>query len=269
VPAVAPQTDSASLTLSTESDGSSTLWVVMGVNHIGKWFKLDTGTDVTTIILDEQTAKFPSLGKKSVMESSGLETHCDLVAPEKLILGDIVWINPSVYRCAVEFNRLGLDLLTERIFSLDFQLNRISFLKNFPSGQPILPLRKLSAGHILLPTEFAGRKLEALFDTGASYTTVDSRFIELHPKEFESLPLTDVVNDASGNALSIKLYRLKRWKIGSLVLKDEKVYAMDFPPDMREYLGTDTPMILGMAAIKKANWIFDLKNSHWAASELP
>jgi hypothetical protein len=70
------------------------------------------------------------------------------------------------------------------------------------------------------------------------------------------------VND-NGKKTDFKLYQIKTLKIGGLELRDETVTAMSFSGKVRAYLGTDTPIELGLESIRKANWIFDMKRRLW------
>lgn len=256
---------SAPIVISTNKDMSHNIWANVKINDEEKWFTLDTGSYFTTIPNDNQTKSFSSQGTASNRESSGVQSQCDVVSPADMKLGDLVWSKPTVRRCsAVDSGNLGIDFFDSKIVSLDPEVQKIFILNKLPSNQKTWPITRTSPGRsVLLPVHIGSQAVKAIFDTNASFTTVDGLYIDKHPEQFKEIKSLNSVTDAAGNPLSIKLYEVHSLEIGPWKLLNEKIYRFDFPPQLRDFLGPNIPVFLGVETIMKAKWVLDLKHDEW------
>jgi hypothetical protein len=136
----------------------------------------------------------------------------------------------------------------------------LTFLNSVPDQVQMTPLDRDSGGAILLPVEVAGISTKALFDSGASTTTVSSKVIALHPDRFTFVREIQS-QDIDGNSMALKMYMVSDLKIGSLDLKDQVVVGLDFPNGL---YADDVQSVIGLSAMQNANWLFDLKNNTWS-----
>ncbi len=225
-----------------------------------KMFLLDTGAASSSIGKDEDTRKYPSLGKEEARGASGKPKICDAVRPEKILLGKQEYTKRKIKRC--ERNILGMDLLGTFIFQVNLAEKKLDVVPSLPSNAPSYPIRRLRPGHITIPAKFGEEAMDVLFDTGADTTVIDSQFINSHPALFR-LVRSEEGTDAHGHKIESKVYECKSVRLGELNLENVEMAAFDFGPFLRGRM-EGTPVILGNNVIEHARWSFDLKAGKWA-----
>jgi len=163
-------------------------------------------------------------------------------------------------RC--DWNTLGLDILKNVVFQVDFAEKKLNVLKELPDSNRPNPIRRLSPGHITIPLALGDKSTDVLYDTGSDATLIDSQFIENNSKLF-SLVRSEDGFDAHWNRIPSKVYKTPTLKVGNLKMKDVEMAAFDFGSFMREKM-EGAPIILGNNVITKGKWSFDLEKNQWA-----
>jgi predicted aspartyl protease len=227
-------------------DGSKTL------------FLLDTGAATSSLAEDEHTKAYPSLGKEDAKGAAGKATPCDIVQPRQISIGNLAFHHPRIKRCRT--NILGLDLLGPSGFEVD--LAGLKLLIGKSTDRKLqFPLRRLSRGHITIPLKIQDQVVDALFDTGADTTVIDSQFVQRNPQLFEPIR-SEEGTDALGNKIASQIYRCRSIQAGKLRLENVEMAAFDFGDFLRSRM-EGSPLILGNNIISHAKWSFDLKNGLW------
>lgn len=237
------------------------------IDGIARRFQFDTGADRTMVMQDEKTSLYPSEGKASSGGASGVRFECDLIRPRTISFGDRDVLDHHVRRCDLatsSFDNMGVDLLDGQVFQLDFAGNELRLLTDISFSHPETLVR-LGKGHLKMAAKLGGQSLNAIFDTGAQLTSVDSEFVQKNPDLFKKVVSQETGHDISGKPVILDIYELVSVDFGDLHLESVQVAAFDFG-DLRTYLGADAPLILGANAIVQANWQLDLKLNQWAVS---
>lgn len=233
---------------------------------LNKRFQLDTGANTSIVAPDNQTSAYLSEGKAKLEGASGQPFECDLIRAN-IISIDVLTVNKLQFkRCDLgkhSFHNLGLDVFRGQIIELDFKTNTLSLPKKIAEGWALNPLIRLEKGHLKIDATINDMKLKVLFDTGAQLTAVDTQFVENNPKLFTLIGGQEAGYDITGKPIFMKFYELTKIQIGAIVFEKTTVAAFDFGK-LRNYVGENTPIILGTNAIIQANWIFDLVSNQWA-----
>lgn len=222
-------------------------------------FLLDTGAATSSIETNDHTSKYPSKGKTESKGASGKATPCDQIQPDKFAFGGQEVSKPMLKRC--DRNVLGLDMLRNVVFQVDFLKKKLNVLKELPAGKASQSIRIISTGHVTIPLTLGGKTIDVLYDTGSDATVIDCQFIENNPKLF-SLVRSEDGFDAHGNRIPSKIYKTPSLKVGDLNVNDVEMAAFDFGPFMRGKM-EGAPIILGNNVITKGKWSFDLEKSQW------
>jgi len=252
--------DSITLHIVSKEPGAYLAEVTLYVDGHKKRFLLDTGAATSSIETDKITANYPSLGRTESRGVSGKAIICDYVQPEKITLGRQEFTNARLKRC--DRNILGIDLLGQFIFQIDFARENLNFVPELPSYTEVFNTKRLSPGHFTIPMELGEKKIvDVLFDTGADTTVIDSKFIEKHPELFKLVRSEDGF-DAHGNKIPSKIYQANSLKVGALEMSSVEMASFDFGEFMRDKM-EGAPVILGNNVITKGMWSFDLKAGKW------
>ncbi len=224
-----------------------------------KLFLLDTGAAGSTVLNDEQTSAYQSLNQVESKGASGIAASADVIQLQKIRLGNYTFRKSQIKR--TDRSILGLDLIGERVFEVDFQHRVLNILSEFPYRESQLAVRKLATGHFTVPLIIEKTKTDALFDTGADTTVIDSEYIKQNSQLFELVRSEDGY-DAHGNKIPSEVYKVRQLESDILKLQDVEMAAFSFGSHMREKM-EGCPIILGNNVISKAKWFFDLSSGHW------
>lgn len=246
--------------------GSYEMKVSISIDGNSRDFQLDTGADSTIVAPDEQMLAYPSLGKASSKGASGTRTECDLIEPAKVVFDKITVFSARLKRCNFgehSLNNLGMDILSGHILEIDSRAETLEFLNAVPVGEVTHPLERLEKGHARMRVDLMEKAVGAIFDTGAQLTAIDLKYAEENPGMLKRIGNVEAGRDISGNPVKMVLYEIPRVHIGGVDFHDVSSVAFDFK-SLREYLGGDTPLIIGNNLILQAHWIIDLKENQWA-----
>ena len=249
------------LTLRPTEPGKYVPELTVDVDGNQKIFMLDTGAASSSIAIDEHVVSYPSLGAAESKGASGKIKECDYVQPEKMRLGEHVFAKTRITRC--DGSLLGLDRLKEFVFQIDLKGKRINLLKGLSNTAKIYPIRRLSPGHITISAKLGDDLVDALFDTGADTTVIDTMYVKKHIDKFKLLR-SEEGTDAHGNKIPSNIYQCSSVQLGDLVLKDVEMAAFDFGDYLRGKM-EGSPIMLGINVISNASWSFDLNNNRWTS----
>lgn len=245
--------------------GSYKIEIEVQVDGRARSFQLDTGANTSMVTADEQTLGYPSLGKASSKGASGIPIECDLIAPNVVSFDEVSIKDPQLRRCDLRdhsSNNLGLDLLSGGILLFDFYNNTLTVETSAPRSWNPKVITRLSKGHLKIPASLGGQFSSVIFDTGAQLSAVDLKFAQDNPAVFKFLRSDEVGRDIGGHPVLMHVFELMNLEVGSLKLSNVTVLGFEFG-ELRDYLGEDTPFILGANAIIKANWHIDLIANQW------
>jgi len=223
-------------------------------------FLFDTGAASSSMAANGYTMSYPSLGKEDSKGASGKATPCDIIQPQQVRLGRLVFDKPRIKRC--NSNILGLDVFGKTAFEVDLQNLRL-VLGVSASISLTEPIRRLTPGHVTIPLKIENKLINALFDTGADTSVIDSQFIENNKSHFE-LVRSEEGTDAHGHKIQSQVYRCRNLQVGTLRLQNVEMAAFDFREHLRSKM-EGSPLILGNNVISKAKWYFDLNAGKWFA----
>jgi len=246
--------------------------IQMMINGTPRDFLLDTGAQTSVLREDPESLKLPRVGVEDFEGASSRSETCATVEVDKIKLDSVVIRQMSLIRCArtaLGISNLGIDILRDKIFSINYGQREFHFFSTAPSG-PWNKLQRNSLGHILLPAKIGQKKFNAMFDTGFSFTTIDEGFVRQHPEFFEPDAAGNDVSaiDASGKVIATKSYTVKDFKIGSLDFSGQKIRAEIFASDLADAM--ETRFVIGTNMIGLADWIFDLQtNQYQVRKHLP
>ncbi|MBB6452627.1 hypothetical protein HNQ94_001073 [Salirhabdus euzebyi] len=227
-------------------------------------FLFDTGASTTRVRNDDTIAKFESLGSKDTYGVFSKMKN-ELIEVSSLSLGPIVKENFQMARYeqdSTAHNIIGMDFLHDHIYHFDFIHNKV-----FVDGVVDQPTTyfTLQVGDKVKPyveAYIGDRKMNAIWDTGAGITVVDSNLIQQYSSYFEELAAVEGI-DSTGAATETPLYMMQSMVIGNEVFPPLKVIAIDLSP-LNAKLEKPMEIILGYNALNKANWLLDFPNKKWA-----
>lgn len=249
--------------------------IFVGCNLDGKNERiclLDTGSAASSVPEDSFTLSYDSAGKihqfikgevVSVGHSIDLESFSAAGASfEKTRL---MRLSPSYFPVNLASQGIdgviGEDLLLKSGLTLDFQNSQIEIGRIKESDSLPYRFRLNLNNQVVLPVNLNGESVEAVFDTGASFTAVDKKWIREHSDQFEP------VGEGSertfyGHINLARIYRAKNLRVGEAEFPSLYVIALDF--SRMPWLDSNTVVILGFNVISKGSWKLDYPSLKWS-----
>lgn len=239
-----------------------------GDDHI---FLFDTGAARSLLALNENTKTMKSISKST---SSGAfsTNHYDIVNVNSLNVGYIketdVVMNRLIHNNNGSESILGLEVICKYSLLFDFTNEEIRLI-NFDEfeQQRLYDLELSSKNHPYMDVLFDNIKAKALWDTGASITIVDEKFIDNNPTLFTQLGV-ELGTDSGGISQNTKMYLMKESNIGGMRFKSVRVASVDLS-HINASASISMDMILGFPTISQANWYIDFIEKKWAVSNYP
>lgn len=226
---------------------------------------LDSGSNFSSVkspLFDDYAA----VGRMNYNGGTGREIHTDKIVVHHLALAELhleEWPVARMPKLSRYFNLIGLDVFARVPLLFDFKNLKIVVDAPRPPEAQLQPYT-MQLGMILLPVKIGDTSLEAVWDTGASTTVIDQDFIATHPDNFTYMKEVEA-KDASGTRMVMKLYKIKKLQIASVLLKGTSVLAMDFS-GMRQVHPHFPAFFLGYNVLMNHRWYFNLAHYQWMFS---
>ena len=234
-------------------------------------FLLDTGAAKTHVQIDAYTASFESIQSS---HSAGVfaQSNYDLITVPSIEVGSIVKKNVIIARYTEDApnlrNLIGMDFLKD--FRCHFFFDEHRVLINVPEASPITdPCLELFLGkkfHPYVPIHFGDVESNAVWDTGAGITVVDTVFIQTHPSLFQKEG-SSVGRDSSGTQMATPMFTMTACTIGNKQFPPHPVAGVDLS-HMNSTTEVPMDMILGYSTLSKANWFFNFPGKKWKVIEI-
>jgi predicted aspartyl protease len=235
-------------------------------------FLLDTGAAKTHVQLDAFTSSFDST---QTSNSAGVFAHSnyELITVPSIEVGSIVKENVTIARYTENSpnlrNLIGMDFLKD--FRCQFFFDKPRVVIDAPESplaatDQCLELFLGNKFHPYVPIYFGDVEGNAVWDTGAGITVVDTGFIKNNPALFRKKG-TSVGTDSSGTQMETSMFTMTACIIGNKQFPPHPVAGVDL-----SYVNSTTEvpmdMILGYSTLSKANWLFDFPHKKWKVIEL-
>jgi hypothetical protein len=231
-------------------------------------FLIDTGAALTTIVSDKKTINFRKINDH---ETGGAfrAARNDLVVLPTLQIGPIIRKQFPVVRLAEgtahRRSLLGMDILKDYCCHFLFGENRVG-LDSGANERCLHDLVTSNKCHPYVQIEIGQIKANAVWDSGAGITVVDTAFISQNTALFESCGCS-LGTDAAGGQNLTPEFMMKPSRVGDICFDGYKVVGIDLCKiNLGQKLQAD--FILGYNFIKNADWIFDFPRKQWKVSPL-
>jgi hypothetical protein len=234
-------------------------------------FLLDTGAARTCIELDPYTSLFECIDKNG---TSGVfaKSNDDLITVPSVEVGPIIRRCVTVARVAHQGpqtrNLIGMDLLHEFCCHFHFDENTLRIDSNDDAAivkhGENLYLDKTF--HPYIGVEFGPVTANAVWDSGAGITIVDTNFIRKHLRNFQESG-TSIGTDSSGSTMETPMFTMSATVIGKRHFPPHRVAGVDLS-QVNSTIEAPMDLILGYSTLSKANWIFDFVGRKWVISKL-
>jgi hypothetical protein len=256
-----------------QDDSEAANWFVdVAVGEKKYNFYLDTGAGTTSMIWDEWTSQFVTIGTEDT--SGAMAKHSnDLVSIPKIRVGSLERSNLTVARAHKEAvgksNLLGMNFLKD--FALEFLFDENKVLVYEKSQRvPAVKFNTLFLGerfHPYVDLKWSGGvQANGVWDTGAGMTVFDIKFVKKHPDIFRKSG-SSTGKDSSGKSSETPMYQMKEFELGGYKFPSARVAAVDLSVP-NSTIRTPMTFILGYNVLRNANWIFDFPGKRWAISKM-
>jgi hypothetical protein len=257
----------APLTVTRGELGGGRFYAAVRFDNVMGTMRLDTGASTSRITRAPWNEGLRTVGKTVSTAATGGSMHCDDVEAKNVFLkvskGNAIGrAGYVVSRCPAGAGEdlLGLDFFKGARFRIDPKHRTLIFTDAQDSSDRMRNFRLLGPERRLVGIEakIGDTPAIGLFDTGAEISAVDLKFVQSHKNLFTPTKARVHATDAGGGKWSPSVYRVKSIDIGdNHILQNVYVIAYDFGV-LREALGPQTPLILGVNLIGKLQWDLDL-----------
>jgi gag-polyprotein putative aspartyl protease len=233
-------------------------------------FLLDTGAARTSVNFDAYTAGFPSAEAHS---SSGVfaDGSYDIITVPSITVGPVSRSEFAITRAPEKHhggrNLIGMDLLKDLRCHFLFDQQRVLIDPDeTPENYARQELRLGPRFHPYIMVEFGPHTANAVWDTGAGLTVVDTNFIDQHPALFQPVGQS-TGTDSAGAEMETAMFMMAAPRIGGHDFPPQKVASVDLG---RINASLEIPMnlIVGYNIMSRAHWLFDFPRRAWAISKL-
>lgn len=250
----------------SDEPGAAELYVRGTVNGRDYRFLLDTGAARSGIITDPFTASLPSLGTHS---SSGVfsASHDEVVSVERLQIGPVVrqlfQLTRTIGDAGPRGNLIGMDILKDHCCHFLLDSSALVFdPEQDLSGLQFQALLFDQKFHPYVRVQCGQAEGQAVWDTGASLTVVDTAFVERHPACFTDAGHS-TGTDANGSQVETAMFAMAAVQLGGVHFPAHRVAAVDLSA-VNATLEFPMDLIIGYNLYRQANWLFDFPNRRWA-----
>ena len=219
---------------------------------------LDTGATGSEVS-DRAFASYPLARKGGQKGAANQLTGTDMIRVREAAVGSARFTAVLVTRAKAGL--VGADLVASRPFSFQ-NLPRPALSWKLPARPLAEHQLRRYRGILALPVTFDAHPAQALWDTGAELSCVAPEVIARHPAAFTFVQDIDQGKDGTGRPVVMKLYRADKLVVGSQTFRNLTMLAFDFGV-VHQHLSKDVDFILGVNAIRQANWSFDPAHAAW------
>lgn len=233
------------------------------VNGVKCKFLLDTGCAKTTLMSDDFSAQFKTIGSQN---SSGVfgRSEYELIEIDSLTVGPIQERKLTISRAmkdGIDRNLLGMDVLKNYRLFFRFDEGKIETKSREMSAIKLQHLF-LDKGGIPYVDVGCGDSIgKGVWDTGAGVTLVDINFIHRNPGMFEKVG-TSTGTDSTGTSSETPTFSVKAVTIGGMQFGPHMVVGLDLS-HVNSKIDHPFDFLLGYSTLKQANWLFDFPSKKW------
>ena len=245
-----------------EEENSGRIFATGKVDGNSVRFYIDTGSSSTKVKTNEVFDRYTSLESKSIIGISGKPIDLSKINIQNITMGPFSILNHQILRYpnSPEFeSTVGIDLIQNKIVGFEFTKSKITELDSVDTDSHFTVGPN---GYILIDANISGAKMSGIWDTGAGLTTIDSGFVKKNATLFEFVKELDA-NDPTGNGFKMKLYTIKKIRIGSLNFDNVQVLAYDFSAIRAKFNDQSINMAIGFNLMIHNDWYFNMKNHTW------
>ncbi|OFZ24589.1 MAG: hypothetical protein A2381_13980 [Bdellovibrionales bacterium RIFOXYB1_FULL_37_110] len=226
---------------------------------------IDTGARQSAVGEDSFFLQYPVASQGEMTGFNGEVIITDEILINNFKIGELVLSNLLVDRVGVGFASknpiIGNDVYWNLTMTFDFNQNVIYLGDQSPDDVKHAGLDTYHEKWIGIPVQIEGDKVKSLWDTGASLSAVDIRYIEENLANFKFVREIEA-EDGVGNIVKTKVYKT-RLNISGISIQDVTVVAIDFKKIQND-VDPDIKVIVGYNIYSKFNWLIDYKNKKWA-----
>lgn len=156
---------------------------------------------------------------------------------------------------------IGEDFLRLGGLSLDFKALEVKFDRIEKADELPYQFTLSYVPEIELPVHLNGEAVTAVLDTGASFSAINSSWIDQHPEQFETVgEMTE--RNFSGDVTKTRVVRTKNLRVGDVELSSPLFIALDF--SRLSWVSSETQVVLGFNVISQGNWKIDYPTLRWS-----
>jgi hypothetical protein len=243
------------------------MFVPVRVGNLSGYAQVDTGASCS-MIRNSFASGFPTVTGGQFRGALGTAEAKRCRLPVVSLLGEdfsdlVVYIQPD---SAGDFGSLpfqviltaGVDILYHKPLYLDCARQMIGFLDPASSrreeGSQEISL-SLASGFAFFKLEMGPHSLNALFDTGAGYSVLHARLLELLRDQLIEQEPEEVTDPAGGNAI-IPVYKHPCLAIDGQPIGEGRFLVIDLEP-VERVLGTQLDFVFGFNTITGHDWVVD------------
>lgn len=238
------------------------------VDRVLELCQLDTGSYGVGLRPRPEFQAYPAHGVGGVMGASGQPLPTREVRLGALSFGQFKLqdVAAAVSDSPFDHSIIGLEYL-ERLGAFTFDFRRNQLRRGWPaSSRACEEPFEFTTRMIRVPVDLPGVHVKAAWDTGASTTVGDARFIDAHPEVFRFVRKLPPGTDATSTGMPVSLYVAKQLSFCGRDFHDVAVVAVDM--SRSKALVPDFPdLTLGANLMVGDSWSFDFADRSWAFSK--
>lgn len=233
-------------------------------------FLLDTGCAKTTLTRDRHTRDLPSIGKR---ESSGTfgRAEYDLVELTSLSVGPMFrekWVVSRAPEGGTDRHLFGMDVMRDHCLDFAFDNNEMNIVPETDARRELADQELIMERDLIpyIPVELGGKRGNAIWDSGASITLVDMKFVQQHPNMFVSMG-NEIGTDSTNTQRETPIFMMNGLVVAGRKFQPLKVAAINFSISQTK-IENPLNVVLGYSTLRQANWLFDFPRRKWAITKI-
>lgn len=208
--------------------------------------------------------QLPVIETGGMVGASGASVATATVRVQSLNVGELTATQPAtiLYSSPRQQSLLGLPFFERQgALSFDFRsgdLNHAAPISDATACSGAVGVAPL----LTIPVDVAGRRVTAQWDTGASLTVADAKFVDANPDLFEFVRQLPNGGDSVSNSVPVRLFRAKSLSICGHEFRDVMIVAVDLSK-ARAANPALTDITIGANLMRGHIWRFDFMNRLW------